>query len=67
METTIQVRKQTAQVLRDIKRKMNAKSYDEVIESLIKKGVKEPKSMFGSNPKLGPFTEEDRAEIRDYD
>lgn len=66
METTIQLNKHTVQILKDMKNKFGMKSYDELINSMIQKQKKTPKSMFGSNPKLGPFTEEDRAEIREY-
>ena len=66
METTVQLNKNTVQILKDLKKKMHAKSYDEVISRLVLKETGIPKSMFGSNPKLGTFTEEDRAEIREY-
>jgi hypothetical protein len=66
METSIQLNKHTVQVLKDMKKKFGMKSYDELINKLIHKQTKTPKSMFGSNPNLGPFTEEDRAEIREY-
>lgn len=66
METSIQLKKSTVQVLKDIKKKMGAKSYDEVISRLVLKERGVPKSMFGSNPKLDPFTEEERFTDREY-
>ena len=66
METTIQLNKNTVQVLKDMKKKMHAKSYDELINALIHKQKKTPKSMFGSNPQLDPFTEEERFTDREY-
>jgi hypothetical protein len=66
METTLQLDKSTVQILKDMKKKSGARSYDEVIRVLILKERKVPKSIFGSNPRLGPFKEEDRAEIREY-
>jgi predicted CopG family antitoxin len=66
METSIQLNKQTVQVLKDMKKKFGMKSYDELINSLIQKQKKTPKSMFGSNPDFPPFTEEDRFTAREY-
>ena len=66
METTIQLNKQTVQVLKDMKKKSGMKSYDELINSLIRKQKKTSKSMFGSNPRLDPFTEEERFTDREY-
>jgi hypothetical protein len=66
METTVQLNKNTVQILKDLKKKMHAKSYDEVISRLVLKESGIPKSMFGSNPKLSSFSEEDRFEAREY-
>jgi hypothetical protein len=66
METSIQLKKHTVQVLKDLKKKLGAKSYDEVINRLVLRETGTPKSMFGSNPKLRPFKEEDRFEAREY-
>ena len=67
METTIQLNKQTVQVLKDMKKKMHARSYDEVIKKLVAKESGIPKSIFGSSPNFPPFTEDDRFTARDYD
>jgi predicted CopG family antitoxin len=66
METTVQLNKNTVQILKDMKKKLHAKSYDEVINSLIQKQKKTPKSMFGVSPNFPPFTEEDRFTAREY-
>jgi hypothetical protein len=62
MSTTIQTSKKTAQLLRELMRKTGAKSYDEVIAAMAREKLSVPKSMFGSNPKLGHFTERDELE-----
>ena len=65
MSSTVQVSKRTLQLLNMLKQEKAAKSHDEVIRSLIaeKKGF--PKSMFGSNPKLRPFSPEEEAEAHE--
>jgi len=64
METTIQVDKRTAQMLKMLKEDMGARSYDEVILKL--SPMKVPKSMFGSNPSLKPVRQEYRMEDREF-
>ena len=63
MTTTIQVLEKTLQMLNKLKEEMQAKSNDEVIKTLIFERKKIPRSMFGSNPKLNPFSHEDEAEL----
>jgi hypothetical protein len=63
--TTVQVNEQTLQMLNKAKKEMKAKSHDEVIKKLLAQRKKLPCSMFGSNPKLSSFTEEDRAEFHE--
>ena len=65
MSSTVQVSKKTLQLLNLLKQEIGAKSHDQVIKSLIaeKKGFE--KSMFGSNPKLRPFTPEEEAETHE--
>ena len=62
MSTTIQTTKKTAQLLKELMKKTGAKSYDEVIASMAREKLKVPKSMFGSNPRLGHFAEKDELE-----
>jgi hypothetical protein len=65
MSTTIQTSKKTAQQLRERMKKTGAKSYDEVISKLVSERYHVPASLFGSNPKLKPFTRSDEAESHD--
>ena len=62
VSTTIQASKKTAQLLRELMKKTGAKSYDEVIAAMAREKLSVPKSMFGSNPRLGHFTEKDELE-----
>ena len=64
MSTTIQVSKKTLQLLSILKEKLSAKSYNELLRkmALEKLGTT---SMFGSNPRLSPFKEEDEAEFHE--
>jgi hypothetical protein len=65
LATTVQVDEKTLQMLNKAKKEMKAKSHNEVIKKLLSEHRKTPKSMFGSNPKLTSFTEEDRAEFHE--
>lgn len=66
MATTIQLHEHTVQLLKELKRKFGTRSYDEVVNRLIFRHSKMPKSMFGSNPRLTPFREDDRIKLREY-
>ncbi len=63
MATTVQVKKTTQQSLEGLKHEFEVETYDEVIAELVKRAVGLPDSMFGSNPKLRPFKEAERAEF----
>ena len=65
METTIAIKQSTAQLLAHIKKKMNAKSIDEVIIEVVRKVENLPKSRFGSQPSLKSFKKEERAKFHD--
>lgn len=65
MPTTVQVDEKTLQMLNKIKEEMKARSHDEVIKTLISERKKIPRSMFGSNRKLKPFSERDEAECHE--
>jgi predicted CopG family antitoxin len=65
LPTTVQVDEKTLQMLNKAKKEMKAKSHDEVIKKLLNERKKIPCSMFGSNPKLTSFTEDDRAEFHE--
>ncbi|MGC8832353.1 MAG: hypothetical protein ACP5PQ_07220 [Thermoproteota archaeon] len=63
--TTIQVSKKTRQLLEALKKKLSAKSYDEALQKLLAEKMETPSSMFGSNPKLSCFKEEEEAEFHE--
>jgi len=65
MSTTIQTSKKTAQQLRAIMKKTGAKTYDEMIREMIKERESIPSSLFGSNPRLKPFTAKEEAEFHE--
>ncbi|MCD6409424.1 MAG: hypothetical protein J7L98_03665 [Candidatus Verstraetearchaeota archaeon] len=65
MSTTIQVSRRTLQLLSMLKKKMKAQSYDELLLKLAMEKLNLPQSMFGSNPKLASFTEEEEAEFHE--
>jgi len=65
MTTTIQVSRRTRQLLDALKKKLFAKSYDEALQKLLAEKMEIPTSMFGSNPKLSQFKEEEEAEFHE--
>ena len=65
MPTTVQIDEKTLQMLNKLKEEMRARSHDEVIKTLISERKKIPRSMFGSNRKLKPFSKEDEAEFHE--
>jgi hypothetical protein len=65
MPTTVQVDEKTLQMLNKIKKETKARSHNEVIKTLIIDRNKIACSMFGSNPKLKPFSKKDEAEFHD--
>ncbi|MEM0172686.1 MAG: hypothetical protein QXJ23_10455 [Thermofilum sp.] len=65
MATTIQVSRRTRQLLEALKKKLSAKSYDEALQKLLAEKMGISTSMFGSNPKLSSFREEEEAEFHE--
>lgn len=63
MATTVQIKKTTQQSLEELKHRFGVRTHDEVIMELVKRTVRLPESMFGSNPRLRPFKETERAEF----
>jgi len=55
MQTTIQLDKSTVQVLDGLKKKLKAKSYNEVINKLVSKKAMVPESLFGAHPSMKEF------------
>ena len=62
LTTTVQVSEKTLQLLNKLKEEIGVRSLDHVIRDLISERKKIPRSMFGSNPKLKPFTAREEAE-----
>jgi predicted CopG family antitoxin len=58
MSTTIQVQRETVQLLRKLKEEKDLTSYDEVILELIKESKNIGSSQMGKYPKLRPFKRE---------
>jgi len=61
MGTTIAVQESTLQVLEQVKKQLQADSYDETIVKVLQKIQNLPKSRFGSQPHLKRFKETERA------
>lgn len=65
MSTTVEIKKNTARVLEELKKKYGAKSMDETVKRLISKAENIPDSMFGSHPEMGPFRPGDEAKFHE--
>ncbi len=65
MKTTIQVSKKTVRILKELMKRINVKTYDELIRIMVCEKYKVRNSLFGSNPNLTPFKEEDEAELHE--
>jgi len=65
MTTTIQVSDTTKQLLEVIKKKERSRTYDKIIQELVKKHTKTAKSMFGMMKGWKWNKEEDRMKTRD--
>jgi hypothetical protein len=65
MSTTIEVKKTTARVLEELKKKYGARSMDETVKKLVSKAEQIPDSMFGSHPEMKPFTPRDEAKLHE--
>jgi hypothetical protein len=61
MSTTIQVKDITKQRLDFLKEKLEASSYDEVINKVTEKEFGSARAMFGSLKGIGPWKKSDRA------
>ena len=63
--TTVEVKKNTAKVLEELKRRYGAKSMDETLRRLISKAENIPDTMFGSHPQMKAFKPEDEAKLHE--
>lgn len=61
MSTTVELKKNTAKRLEELKRKYGARSIDETVKRLISKAENVPDSMFGSHPHMRAFRPDDEA------
>ena len=59
MTTTVAVKEETVEMLKEIKEKTHAESFDDVIQKLVMQSKKPRKSLFGAFPKLGKFKREE--------
>ncbi|MEM2592130.1 MAG: hypothetical protein QXI60_06045 [Thermofilaceae archaeon] len=59
----IQVSRRTRRLLDVLKKRLSVGSRDEVLQKLLAEKMGVPTTMFGSNPKLSRFEEEDEAEF----
>lgn len=63
MSTTIQIKKKNLRLLDLLKKRMNAKSYDDVIEKLLSQTLGLSEDLFGLDKgRISKFTEKDRLE-----
>ena len=60
MVTSIMVNESTLQVLRELKARFHARSYDETLMKLVTETTNVPESKFGARPQMKPFTRRDR-------
>ncbi|MGI0081664.1 MAG: hypothetical protein ACRECH_18845 [Nitrososphaerales archaeon] len=65
MSTTVEVKRNTAKLLEEIKQKYKAKSLDEAIRKLIEKAENVPETMFGAHPKMESFTRSDESNVHE--
>lgn len=65
MSTTVEVKRNTAKVLEELKRKYGARSMDETLRRLISKAENIPDSMLGAHPGMRPFKRSDEAEFHE--
>jgi len=63
--TTVELKRSTAKVLEELKRKYHAKSMDETVKRLISKAENIPDSMFGSHPEMESFKPKDEAKFHE--
>jgi hypothetical protein len=65
MSTTVEIKRNTARVLEELKKKYRAKSMDETVRRLIDKAENIPETMFGAHPTMKPFKPSDEAEFHE--
>lgn len=63
--TTVEVKRSTARMLEELKKKYRSKSVDETLRRLISRAENIPDSKFGAHPKMKPFRRKDEAEFHE--
>ena len=58
MATTIRVREDTLELLKQLKADLRIESYDAALRKLLEQRARVPRTMLGANPKLKPFAHE---------
>jgi len=67
MNTSIQITKDTLEKLKRLKKIVNATTYDDLINELIKRAQKIPDTMFGIDKgKITRFSKGDRLNFREF-
>ncbi len=64
MSTRVEIKRSTARLLDELKRKYAAKTIDETLRKLINKAERIPNTMLGAHPQMKSFTLEDEAKFR---
>lgn len=65
MSTTVEVKRNTAKILEELKKRYHAKSMDETLRHLINKAENIPETMFGVHPKMAAFGPRDESEFHE--
>lgn len=63
--TTVEVKRNTAKALEELKKKYGAKSIDETVRHLIFKAENIPDSRFGAHPEMNAFKAKDEAKLHE--
>ena len=63
VSTTVELKRNTARVLEDLKKKYGTRSMDETVRRLIEKAENIPDTMFGAHPRMKAFGPGDEADF----
>lgn len=61
METSIQVSREMHAKLKALKERMKAKSFEELLETLLERSRRSPLERFGAHRDMAPFAHEDES------
>jgi len=65
VSTTVELKRNTAKVLEELKKKYGTRTMDETVRRLIDKAENIPDTMFGAHPRMKPFSPSEEAEFHD--